>query len=309
ANPAFAEMWELNAPALDESPTLVSVVDAFRELFDDETVFSRHRATLLAALDSDQQRTTQQGRVIRAKGSVMEFVAVPLPDGGVLFCYNDVSAPERAVQNLRAKAESVATSERLKSDIAARVFTALGNDLSRLSNLAAAKGKEQGLGGLARSLSDTVADAEDLTGFNPSSHSIRLDAVDVAELVGRVTRLLTPNAKLRGLELSAAGMTEAGWIVADASRLKLALFLLLGAAIDCANNKIGLIIERRGPAITFTVAYEGEHVKDVVPARIATDFCKKMAGPHDDKLTDNYSDGHMTLTWSLPVGDTPGRAK
>jgi PAS domain-containing protein len=307
ANPAFAEMWELNAAALDESPTLVSVVDAFRELFDDETVFARHRATLLAALNSEQQRTTQQGRVIRAKGSVMEFVAVPLPDGGVLFCYNDVSAPERAVQNLRARAESVATSERLKSDIAARVFTALGNDLSRLSNLAAAKGKEQGLGGLARSLSDTVADAEDLTGFNPSSHSIRLDAVDVGELVGRVMRLLTPDAKLRGLELSAAGTTEAGWIVADASRLKLALFLLVGAAIDCASSKVGLIVERRGTSISFSITYEGENVKDIVSARIATDFCRKMAGPHDDKMTESSADGHVTLIWTLPVGDTPAQ--
>ncbi|MBL8644738.1 MAG: PAS-domain containing protein [Rhodospirillaceae bacterium] len=303
ANPAFAEMWELNAAALAESPALTNVVDAFKDLFDDETVFARHRATLLAALDADQQRTTQQGRVVRSKGSVMEFVAVPLPDGGVLFCYNDVSAPERAVQNLRARAESVATSERLKSDIAARVFTALSNDLSRLSTLAAAKGKEQGLGGLARSLSDTVADAEDLTGFNPSSHSIRLDAVDVAELVGRVTRLLTPNAKLRGLDLSTAGTTDAGWIVADGSRLKLALFLLLGAAIDCARGKVGLTVERRGKTIAFIIAFQGESLRDVVAARIATEFCRKMAGPHDDKLIENIAGDQTTLTWTLPVGD------
>jgi PAS domain-containing protein len=303
ANPAFAEMWHLNAAALEEAPSLSSVVDAFKDLFDDETVFQRHRTTLLTALDSEQQRSTQQGRVIPSKGSVMEFVAVPLPDGGVLFCYNDVSAPERAVQNLRARAESVATSERLKSDIAARVFTALGNDLSRLSNLAAAKGKEQGLGGLARSLSDTVSDAEDLTGFNPSSHSIRLDAVDIPELVGRVTRLLTPNAKLRGLDLSVAGASDAGWIVADRSRLKLALFLLIGAGIDCASERIALNVIRSGATISFNVSFDGAMVHDVVAARIAVDFCKKMAGPHDDKLQDSVKDGYTTLSWSLPTGD------
>lgn len=309
ANPSFAEMWELNVAALQEGPPLTNVVDAFKELFDDETVFARHRATLLAALDPDHQRTTQQGRVVRSRGSILEFVAVPLPDGGVLFCYNDVSAPERAAQNLRAKAESVAASERLKSDVAARVFAALGDDLARLEVLAAGKPKDTALGELSKALSEIVADACELTSFNPASHVMKLDAVDIANLMDRVARLLAPAAAAREVTLAFSGIAEAGWIVADAARLKLALFLLIGAAVECAEpGSVRTAVSRKGDKISFAVQFTGARLNEVALARIGVDFCRRMAGPHDDAISDTADNNTTTLTWSLPAGDTP-RAK
>lgn len=308
ANPSFADMWELNTTALEEGPQLNALVDAFKEMFDEDSVFARHRATLLAALDPEQQRSIQQGRVVRRQGSVIEFVTVPLPDGGVLFCYNDVSAPERAAQKLRTKGEAVAASERLKSDIALRVFAVLGDDLAKIGELAAATPKTATLSTLAKSLADLVSDATDLTRANAENHTIRLDAIDIAGLIERLVRLLQPAASSRDIELTVTGAKQAGWIVSDAARLKLALFLLVGAAIDCSGSGVvRLAVWRNANRIEFQISFDGERISDVVSARIAVDFCRRMAGSQDDALTDAFDNGHTVLTWSLPCGDTPAQ--
>ena len=306
ANPAFAEMWELNVVALQEGPPLASVIDAFKELFDDEVVFTRHRTTLLAALNPEQQRATQQGRVVRSRGSILEFVAVPLPDGGVLYCYNDVSAPERAVQNMRTKAETMAASERLKSGIATRFFAAFSDELEKLSELADGKAKDSPLAGLARALAEITSDAEDLMSANPAGQALRLDAVDIAILTERLNRLLSPTAKQKDVALTVTGATQAGWIVADESRLKLALFLLTSAAIDCAEGPhVGISISRGKDTATFRVAYKGQNIADVPSARLAVEYCRRMASGQDDTLTETVSGEDGALIWTVPVGDAP----
>ena len=312
ANPSFAVLWQLNPAALQDGPPLANVIDAFKTLFDDEVVFFRHRTTLLAALDPDQQRMTQQGRVIPSRGSVLEFVAVPLPDGGVLYCYNDVSAPERALQNMRTKAESLAASERLKSDIAARFFNAISGDMERLSQLANGKSKDKdgALAAVALSLSEMVADAQDIIGANPAHHALRLDAVDLAILVGRVERLLTPSATSRDLKLTITGSSTAGSIVTDETRLKLALFLLISATIDCCEGEaVEVSVVRQLRKAEFSFGYTGQAISDVTSARIAVDFCKRMASGSDDTLSEAIAGTHRTLTWTVPVGDTPAPAK
>jgi PAS domain-containing protein len=309
ANPAFASLWQLNPEALQDGPPIANVIEAFKPLFDDELVFARHRTTLLAALDAEQQRTAQQGRVVPSRGSVLEFVAVPLPDGGVLYCYNDVSAPERAVQNMRAKAESVASSERLKSDMAARFFAAFDGELKQLSGLSSAKPKDAGLAALAASLSELTADAEELMSANAGHHALKLDAVDLAALAARVTRLLAPSAAAKKVTLSVGGAANAGWIVADAGRLKLALFLLMSAAAACGEGApVSLSIARRQDRAEFKVGYSGKTAADVPSARLAVEFCKRMSAGHDERLTEDTEGITRTLTWSVPVGDVPAVA-
>jgi len=310
ANPAFAALWQLNPEALQDGPPITNVIEAFKPLFDDDVVFARHRTTLLAALDADQQRMTQQGRVVPSRGSVLEFVAVPLPDGGVLYCYNDVSAPERAVQNMRAKAENVAASERLKSDMAARFFTALNGELKRLSALSSAQPKERDLAAVAASLAEITADAEELMAANPSHHALKLDAVDLASLTTRVVRLLAPSAMARKTTIGVNGAAAAGWIVADAGRLKLALFLLISAAIECGEGApVSVSVTRRHDRAEFKIGYAGKVAADVAAARLAVEFCKRLSASHDEHLGEGIEGITRTLLWSVPVGDAPAQAK
>jgi len=304
ANPAFAEMWALNPAALQEGPALAAVVDAFKPMFDDEVVFARHRTTLLAALDAEQQRTAQQGRVVRSRGSVLEFVAVPLPDGGVLYCYNDVSAPERAVQTLRAKAETVAASERLKSDIAGRFFVAFGEHIRRLQDFVGAKARDSTLSTMAATLAGIVADANDLIGAQAAGHALKLDAVEVATLLGRLARLLEPGAKQRAVDLAIAEGRDAGWVVADETHLKLALYLLIGAAIDCCTSGAVQVTARRtAGTVDFRIAFAGAPIGDVASARIAVEFCRRMANSQDGALKETAEGAETVLTWSVPTGE------
>jgi PAS domain-containing protein len=121
ANPAFAALWELSLDALREGPALSAVIEAFRDFFEDTNIWARHRAVMLNALAGDRERAAQQGRVVRSDGSVLEFISVPLPDGGVLFCYNDVSAPERVAQALRGRAEVLSATDKLRTEFITNV--------------------------------------------------------------------------------------------------------------------------------------------------------------------------------------------
>jgi PAS domain-containing protein len=311
ANPAFATLWQLNPDALRDGPPLTNVIDAFKELFDDDTVFARHRATLMAAIDTDQKRMTQQGRVVPSKGSVLEFVAVPLPDGGVLYCYNDVSAPERAVQNMRTKAEGLAATDRLKSDIAIRFFTAMTDDIERMSEAARSKNVDAStLAATARSMAEIVTDAHDLFAISPNQQSLRLDSVDVNALLRRLSRLLTPTAASRGVNLIIAEIPVGKWIVTDERRLKLAIFLLMSAAIDCGEgNAVVVATNQQGDRLSFRVSYVGRAWAEDATSRIAVEFCRRLTSGHDDALHDASDNNGRTLTWTTPVGDVPAAPK
>lgn len=310
ANPAFATLWQLNPDALRDGPPLTNVIDAFKDLFDDETVFARHRATLMAAIDTDQKRQTQQGRVVPSKGSVLEFVAVPLPDGGVLYCYNDVSAPERAVQNMRTKAEGLAATDRLKSDIAARFFAAMADDIERLAELSVSKISDASLSQRARSLAEIVADAQDLMMVSAAQQALRLDSVEIASLLRRLNRLLTPTAASRGVNLIVAQVDPGKWIVADERRLRLALFLLMSAAIDCGEgNAVTVTTSQQNDRILFRINYIGRVWSDNTAARIAVEFCRRMTSGYDDTLAESADSNGRSLVWSTPIGDVPGSNK
>ncbi|MDX2144119.1 MAG: PAS-domain containing protein [Rhodospirillaceae bacterium] len=292
ANPSFCAMWNLNAEALNESPALGAVVDAFKALFDDETVFARHRATLVGALDPDRKRETQQGRVVPSAGAVLEFVAVPLPDGGVLFCYNDVSAPERAAQTLRTRAEGLAASEHAKTDIAARVLAALQREL-----------KKPG----ANAVAEIIADAQELMAFNVANTSLRLDAVDMAATVQHMVRLALPSKP--GAEIAISGAETVGWIVGDATRIKMAVLLALAAALDCSDTgavRLALTRDTVGAEVSLRASLKGRAASEVTRARIALEFCRRVLSACDGTLVESDDGETTTFAVTLPSGDGTG---
>ncbi|MCB2106268.1 MAG: PAS-domain containing protein, partial [Rhodobacteraceae bacterium] len=315
ANPAFADLWGLSLDALTENPNLADVVDAFQDMFDEPAIFTRHRNLLLAALDPDTQRITQQGRLVRSAGSVLEFITVPLPDGGILFCYNDVSAPERAAQTLRGRAEILTAGERLKSDLAARLSAECAQAIDGIVSLCSViadsgansnvTGAAEDIVRLAQDVAGVLAEARDLAKVDLLQQAPRLDSVDIADAISRALTLTKATAAKRKNELQVDLPDGLGWVVADPKRFKLVVFLMMSAAIDASDRgtiRVDAVRRTNEGVLDLRVRYARDHDAEQQGGRLAYELARRLAALDGGTLAETVDGGGNVLAWRHPLG-------
>ncbi len=296
ANPAFADLWDISVDMLREGPSMGAVVEAFRTFFDDESVWNRHRVVMLAALDSERQRVTQQGRVVRRDGSVLEFISVPLPDGGALFCYNDVSAPERVAQALRSRAEALAATDKLRSEF-------MSNFLVELETSAhAADGDPT----RTRVFKTLVEDLRDLSGIDFGHQTLRLDSFDVRALADRIATATHESFKRREKRLVVDCAPDAGWMVGDAARIKQTLYHLVIAALKATTGEIvALVVTREGTGVTFAIRYAAQH--DGRATALSIHLAQRITDLHGGDLMSKGDGEDTVVIVRLPSGGHAAR--
>ena len=314
ANPAFAGLWDLSLAALNDNPTMGEVIDAFRGFFDDLGVWARHQGVMLAALDADRERSTQQGRVIRRDGSVLEFISVPLPDGGVLFCYNDVSAPERVAQTLRGKAESLAVMEKLRTNFIAHAAEEVQGPLGAIARLAGklAARAEPGLRSTAaeilaaaEDIKALFGDLHDLAALEAGHSTLRLDTVDLASVIDRVVVLTRETVRRRGTALTVNCPAQAGWVVGDVVRLKQTLYHLVMTALTAAGDG-AVALHVHGGAdpsqVELTLRYVPDPALDPGPQSLGLQFARRMAELHGGGVDVDTDGAEAVVACRLPAG-------
>ena len=88
-NPAFARIWKLSPQKLDERPHIDAVVATCALLFRDDAAWAALKAAVDRASATSAASTDQ--RMTRVDGSVIDVTTVPLPDGGTLATFTDVT--------------------------------------------------------------------------------------------------------------------------------------------------------------------------------------------------------------------------
>jgi len=266
---------------------------------------------MLAALDTEKQRSTQQGRVVRGAGSILEFIAVPLPDGGVLYCYNDVSAPERAAQTLRGRAEALAAGERLKSDVALRMSTECAHAVDSILSLSSAVAESSTLGGaktaaveiirLAQGVALVLAEARGFAAIDLLQTAPKLDSIDISDAFARVQMLVRQAGRNAGIEVVGELGQNPGWVVADPARLKLVLYLILLYALETAGGgRIRFSFSRAaaGDSVEFTVRYIRRPTAERERGRIGFDLARRLAGMEGGDIAERNDGGATVIAWT-----------
>ncbi len=317
ANPAFAELWDLSLEALREGPAMGAVIEAFRDFFEDATVWTRHRSVMLAALAADRDRATQQGRVIRSDGSVLEFISVPLPDGGVLFCYNDVSAPERVAQALRGRAEALTATNKLHSEFITNVASELEGPVSSITLLATrmvtkngvqglAPGAVQDIIGAAQILKVLIEDVRDLSGVEAGQQTLHLDSFDIREVVERVAAMTREAVKRGGATLIITCPADTGWMIGDAARIKQTLYhMVSGALKNAVTGRIDLAVKKTSATeVTFAVRHA---TAEGFGPGLGVYLAQRMVELHGGRLDITTEGGDTIVACKLPTGGASGR--
>lgn len=273
SNPAFAAIWNLDQGLLDETLHMADFLEATRPLISDSDKISddewqTHVNAVVAKLSG---RTPSDGRIRLANAMILDYSNVPLPDGGVLLGYLDVTDSARVEGALRQRAEALDQANRLKSEFIANVSHEVRTPLTSLIGYADvltqgnhgklnARQMEYGLGILdsAKGLEHVINDILDLASIEAGMMTLQLDTVEVHSMMVSVLNLIRERARHKSLEVEFDCPPDIGWIVADEKRLKQILFNLLSNAINFTppHGTIILNANRHGDGDDANIAFQ-----------------------------------------------------
>ena len=117
-NPAASAMWDLSGDDALIDIHIGELLERTRRHFPQTEDWDRRKQRLILAITEPEPKT---GRLERSDGQVIDFSCVPLPDGGCLLGYTDVTDSVRVQRALEERNMALQHAECLKSDLIANV--------------------------------------------------------------------------------------------------------------------------------------------------------------------------------------------
>ena len=268
SNPAFLQMWRLDEDALGDQPHIETVIGLCRPLYGDETTWHMLR-TAITVID---QRAPISQRIERNDGSVVDCATVPLPDGGTLVAFQDVTDSVNVERALRERNEALIAADELKIDFVHHVSYELRSPLTNIIGFAHFLG-DPSTGPLTsrqreylhyitvstNALLAIIDNILDLATIDAGAMKLNLSLVDIRTTMQAAAEGVQDRLVKDGIKLDFAADTAIGSFVADEWRLRQVLFNLLSNAIGFSPPKgtVRLAAERRNDAVVFAVSDSG----------------------------------------------------
>jgi signal transduction histidine kinase len=239
-NPAFADFWQLDPGVLAGEPHIEDLARHGRQLAAGGNSWEEVRYSV-TRLDAERKPITGKITVLER---ILQFVAVPLPDGNTLLTFADISDSARMERALRERADALEAADRLKNMFLSNVSYEIRTPLTSI--LGFAEGLELGLAGqlnarqqdyvrdIRKSSAElkTIIDAIiDLTAIDAGALELKLERVDVTELLESVASGLAPAIDDRDLTLNIEVGADVSSFTADPKRIEQVLGNLLSNAI------------------------------------------------------------------------------
>ncbi|MFD1333300.1 ATP-binding protein, partial [Methylopila musalis] len=289
-NPAFAGLWRLGEAELANRPHADDILKACTLRPADVDLWRRLKVAATAIPDERQPLVT---RVDRGPAGIVDVVALPLPDGGTLATFTDVTASVNVERALRERAEALEAADRLKNDFVNHVSYELRSPLTNIIGFGQLLGDAR-LGELSQKqreyvdhiLSSSAAllaiinDILDLTTIDAGAMELELGPVDAREAIEAAAEGVRDRLAEAGLGLEIDTAPDIGAFQADSKRVRQVLFNLLSNAIGF--SKPGRVIRvsaaRQGDEIAFRVADQGSGIPSAMIERVFDRFESRTAG-------------------------------
>ena len=241
-NPGLCRIWHLDPDFLRTEPHVREILPKARELFSVSGEDWQAFAERVVARTTDPD--AHSGRIERSDGSAIDWAQVPLPDGGVLFSYVDVTDTLRVERALIERNEALETADRLKSEFIANISYELRTPLNAIIGFAEVLENQffgelnerqleysQAIVQSSQQLIALINDILDLASIEAGYLHLDLQPTDVHALLESIFTLGRERAHSRNIDLRLDCDKKAGELLADGRRLRQALFNLLSNAL------------------------------------------------------------------------------
>jgi signal transduction histidine kinase len=291
-NPAFTTFWKFDPQSLAQEPH-VEALARHPALGDEARAIWQDIKFGITGLESN--RKPMEGRVRQAE-RILQYSAVPLPDGNTLLSFADISDPAKIEQALRERAEALEAADKLKSTFLTNVSYEVRTPLTSILGFAetldigiagalTAKQREYVLD-IRRSSEDLKAIIDaiiDLSAIDAGAMELKPVTISVEEALGSVAERLSPLLLKRKIAVSIEVADNATTLKADPTRLEQILGQLLSNAIGFSpeGSTIRMGARRTGTLLQIWVADTGRGMDPDFQKRAFDRFqSKPLPGGH-----------------------------
>lgn len=256
-NPAFERLWSLAPMMLAHEPHITDFVANTQHFFDRSASWPDWTNW---AIDRIADPKEESGRFERLDHRVIEYRSAPLPDGGVMLSFLDVTEATQEQREQAKRIEALEQADRLKSDIIATLSYELRTPLAAvmgyadmlINQYAGPLPQQQtatasAIHQAAERLLTQVDDVLDLTGTKAGILEAQREEIALRPTLADLLPLLEPRARRNGVTLALDCPADIGRLMLDKRWLRQALFALLVDAIRVtpAGHAITLGARRR----------------------------------------------------------------
>jgi signal transduction histidine kinase len=289
-NPAFAAIWGVAAPQASERPHYDDIFKPCLPLVPAADQWDRLRG---AALGLDEQRRPVLERIERSDGKTLETAALPLPDGGTLMTFLDVTDSASAARALAERNEALISAEKLRNDFVKHVSYELRTPLTNIigftqlladGGAGALSAKQLEYAGYIRASSSAllaiINDILDLASIDAGALELRLEELDVEEAMKAAAEGVQDRLRESNIELRIVATDGVGTMRADGRRVRQVLFNLLSNAIGFSEpgQTVTLAAMRRPDELVFKVSDRGRGIPPEALEKVFDRFESNPAG-------------------------------
>jgi signal transduction histidine kinase len=268
-NSAFERIWKLSRRVLQEHPHIDEVVRQCQVLNDDPQGWDRIARTATAISD---QRQPVDGQMLRSDQSVIDFSALPLPDGGTLATFADVTDSKRYERALIERNDALIAADKLKSQFISHVSYELRTPLTNIigfselleSPRTGPLNQKQheyltDVSASSKTLLAIIDDILDLANMDAGALELKLSPVKVRPIIDAAVLGVRDRATRAKIALEVSIADDAVEFIADEARVRQILYNLMSNAIGFSmpGGRVQLLCKRDNDDIAFTVVDEG----------------------------------------------------
>jgi signal transduction histidine kinase len=288
-NPAFGRLWNFNPEDLDGQPHISSLVQKLSPFFAKDEWAERQEELISKALD----RMMHDGRLKRSDNTLVDYTTVPLPDGGVLITYTDVTDTVRVENALREKNAALEAAEQLKLDFLANVSYQLRTPLNAIMGFNEILDQEffgplndkqkeytRDTHKASERLLELINDILDLATLEAGYMTLQREDISIYNMMENITELVNDWARKKDIEVHMTCAKNIGKISADEKRLKQALFNVIRNAINFTpdGGEINMTVKKLKEGLEINVQDTGVGIQEKDRMRIFEPFERAQSG-------------------------------
>ncbi len=295
-NPAFGRLWGLNPENLEGEPHISKLVDKKQNFFSKQEWNEKRKELIAHGLN----RLMHEGRLKRADKTLIDYSTVPLPDGGVLITYIDVTDSVRVENALRDKNAALEAAEQLKLDFLANVSYQLRTPLNAIMGMneildqefygklnKRQKGYTNDINDASTQLLNLINDILDLSTLEAGYMTLNRKDVKIYGFIQSIGDLVSDWARKKQIEIHITCAKNVGNVNVDEKRLKQAIINVIRNAINFTpeHGKITLSTKRKKDGLEIMVKDNGIGIPEEDHIRVFEPFERAKTGEKEPRIS------------------------